>query len=281
MRKPREKVPYRKPSKRNPMLDIPTEAARRAKVLAAEREADSRLRTALDNPTNARGKPVAAHLLKKIAAECLITREGSNHNRAFDFATKAFMQKLNYQWGCAPSISALWKTFLSLVAEVDPDCAAGFAKNYASAFRWCLAGHVHRLDMERDALPNSIVVVEIWKTRTGDIAVGIQRDGRRRLIPTDQPPDIPMIIFAGSKIHHFPASQDLKRIEKMVKEIGERRLFAELESGRFKFSARPVALVDEDAVLNVARPADDDLAAIRQALSILSFIQRRRAKPNP
>ncbi len=135
--------------------------------------------------------------------------------------------------------------------------------------------------MERDALPNSIAVVEIWKTRTGDIAVGIQRDGRRRLIPTDQPPDIPMIIFAGSKIHHFIASQDLKRIEKMVKEIGERRLFAELESGRFKFSARPVALVDEDAVLNVARPADDDLAAIRQALSILSFIQRRRAKPNP
>ena len=123
MKKPQKKVAYLKPGKRNPMQDIQTNAARRAKVLAAARQAESRLRTALNHPTNPNGKPVAAHLVTKIAAERLQSWDGSNHNSNFDFAAMIFLEKLEYQPGCTTSISTLWKTFLKLVEDADLDCA--------------------------------------------------------------------------------------------------------------------------------------------------------------
>jgi hypothetical protein len=59
MKDPRKKVPYTKPSKRNPLKDIPSDAARRAKHREAEKEAETELRKALGNPTDANGQRLA------------------------------------------------------------------------------------------------------------------------------------------------------------------------------------------------------------------------------
>jgi len=274
MKQKRKKVPYSKPGKRSLFKDIFTDAGRRAMNRAAEKEAEISLRTALKNPTDPKGKPVAAHLVKKIAAERLTTQAGSNLDLDFDFATNVFLSKLKYQWGCAPDISTLWKSFLGLVEEADPDHAAEFAKHYASAFRWSVAGHVHRLDLEYHERPEAIVTVEIWRKNKKYFSVGVQRNGTRRMMDSDRPPEHPMILFAGTKIHPFIAPKDFR----MAQEMGGKRFLAALRSGKFKFSPRPEILVDQDSVLNIAPPTDEDLPEIRLMVRALGFRPKYRAR---
>jgi len=265
MKPPRKKVPYKKSSKRNPMLDISTVAGRRAKNRASEKNAEQRLRAALKNPTDCKGQPVTGHLLKTIAAERLSIVDGSSPASVFDHATRKFFSALKYSWGCVPIISSLWKTFLDLVESGDADIASEFAKNYASAFRWCVTGHIHRLGIEYENQAHAIVMVEIWKNKTGYYSVGVQRNGERRIMPSDFPPECPMIVFAGTQIPHFIAPQDLERIRRM----GTKRFLAESQSGKFKFSPRPLALITEDTLLNVAAPTETDLDQIRQEIGFL------------
>jgi len=276
MKKPRKRVPYYKPSKRSLMKDIFTDAGRRALNRAAEKEAENCLRAALDNPTDTKGKPIAAHLLKKIAAERLVTSEGSDPIVDFYYATEAFISKVRYRWGCGLSISSLWRTFLRLVQEADPRKAAEFAKHYDSAFRWYVAGHMHRLHMEYEERPDAIVKVEIWHKRNECFFVGVQRDGDRRMMPSDCPPEFPILLFAGAKMHHFIAPKDLVRIKRM----GSKRFLAALKSGKIKFSQRPEALLDQDTLLNITPPTDDDLPEIRRSLSGLSFKSKSRWRPS-
>jgi hypothetical protein len=265
MDKPDNKVPYRQPGKRNPVKDVLTDAGRRAMNRAAEKEAEISLRTSLENPTDAKGKPVAGHVVKKIAAERLLTLAGSNLDFDFHFAAGAFVSKLKYQWGCATSVSDLWKTFLELIQAAELDQAVEFAKRYASAFRWVVAGHVHRLALQYQERPNAIVTIEVWQKKKQIFHVGVQRDGKRRMIPLDRSPEHPTIVFAGSKIHQFIALKDFIRIMGR----GNKRIEAALKSGISKFSFPPEALVDEDIALNVSPPKDEDLAKIRRMFSAL------------
>src|ERR1043166_662087 len=105
MKKDKQKVAYHKESKRNVMNDVLTEAGRRAKNRAAEKEAEGRLRRALENPTDTNGKPIAGHLLKRIAAERLVTSIGPCSAGTFDYAARIFLAELKYLWGCYTPVS--------------------------------------------------------------------------------------------------------------------------------------------------------------------------------
>ena len=162
-----------------------------------------------------------------LAAERLVNWADSNPVLAFDYASNAFASTLRYQWGCATYISKLWNIFRKLVEVAAPDQAVEFAKQYASAFRWVVAGHVHRLNLEYEQRPEAILAVEFWRKKKERFLVGVQRDGNRRMMPPDRTPENPMIAFAGTKMPHFIAPSDFKTIKKM----GSKRFLAALESG--------------------------------------------------
>lgn len=279
MKKSRQKVPHLEAGKRNPMQDICTAAGRTAKHREFDMGADQQLRAALNHPTDLNGQPLVGHRLKTIAAERLVTVDSSSSTSVFDSAASLFLGAMKYSCGCAPSISSLWKSFLGLVEAGSPDTAMDFARSYATAFRWCVAGHIHRLADEHQRQPHSIVMVEIWENTGGRYSVGVQNNGERRMMPTDRPPESPMIVFAGTKVPHFIAPQDLQRMRRM----GSKQLREELESGKFKFSPRPLALKTEDTLLNVAAPTEIDLGKIRPVIgSLLATIHyrpKRHAKP--
>lgn len=186
---------------------------------------------------------------------------------------------MKYSWGCAPSISSLWKTFLDLVEAGNPDTAMEFARSFAAAFRWCVAGHTHRLGNEHQRQPHAIAMIEIWENKTGCYCVGVQGNGERRIMPSDRPPESPMIVSAGTKIPHFIAPQDLQRLRRM----GSKQLLEEVESGKFKLSPRPSVLITEDTLLNVAAPTEIDLDKIRPVigslLATMHYKTKRHAKP--
>ena len=271
MKTPQKKDTYVKVGKRNAMTDILTDAGRRAKNRAAEKEAEERLRNALQNPTDSKGKPVAAHELTRMAAE-RVTTSGSDSRGKFGFASRIFLSHLKYQWGSAPSVSELWKLFLSLARKVDSESASDFAKNYEFAFRWCLAGHLNRIESEYLQRPEAIVMVEIYEDKAGVFSVARLQDGSRRVMLKDAPPEQPMIAFAGSRIHSFLAPRDLKKL----RQLGAKAALAALESGRFKFSERPLEILDEDMVLNVARPTPDSLAKIQRDFCFLTFLRNQK-----
>jgi len=275
MKKPRERVPYTKPSKRNPMQDIHTDAARRAKLLAAEKDADARLRSALGNPTDKRGKPVAGHIVRTMAASHLVSSAGQSVADDFVFAAGMFLSKLKYQLAYAVSVSSLWKTFLDLVEAADAHFAREIAYGYESAFRWYVAGCVQRIDSEYDRLPDAIVSFEIWNNKGQRKFIAVQQDGVRRVYPPDKFPEPPMLLRAGTKVHEFIAVKDLKQ----MRQIGFKRFCAEIRSGKRKLSPRSLILVHEDTLINVARPNDSDLAEIRRNLTgFFLLLNKRRAR---
>lgn len=275
MKKSRKKVPYTKPSKRNPMVDIDTDAARRAKLLSAEKEAAAKLRAALDDPKNNKGKPVAGHVVMAIAASHLISSAGQSVTDDFGFAVDAFLSKFKYQPASMVSISSLWRTFLDLVQAADAHFAREIAYGYNSAFRWYVAGFLHRIKSEYDRLPNAIVTVEIWDIKGQFKHIAVQRDGVRRLLPPDKFPEPPMLLQAGTEVHEFIAVNDLKLMSK----IGFKRFFAEIKSGKRKLTPRSLKLLHEDTLINVACPPDSDLVEIRRYLtSWFSLVNKRCAR---
>jgi hypothetical protein len=270
MKKPRKKVPYKKPSKRNPVLDIQSDAGRRAKNRVAEKTSDNELRAALAYPKDGKGKPIAGHLVKTLAANQLRANPGTSHALDFEFAVEQFLSKLTYQrWGYATTISSLWKTFLKLIGETDPENVRQVAQTRERDFRFCVVGHVHRLNLEYDRLPYAIEVIEIWRGRKGVTQIGVQRDGQRRVIPHDQPPEPPMVWHAGGSVSVFIAPEDLKRMRKM----GYDRFVAAYKAGKIELSPRPLELLTEDTVMNVAPPTAADLVELRKNLAMI-FMSR-------
>ena len=274
MKKSCKKVPYNKQSKRNPMLDIQSDAGRRAKNRVAEKKSDNELRAALAYPKDGKGKPIAGHLVKTLAANQLRANPGKSHALDFEFALEEFLSKLTYQrWGYATTISSLWRTFLELIEETDPENVRQVAETRERDFRFCVLGHVHRLNLEYDRLPYALEAIEIWRGRKGITQIGVQRDGQRRVIPHDEPPEPPMVWHAGSKISVFIAPRDLERMRKM----GCDRFVAAYKAGKIELSPRPLALLTEDTILNVAPPAAADLVEVRNNLAMI--VRSRGYKP--
>lgn len=265
MKSPRKKVAYRKQGKRNPMLDIATPAGRRAKNLAANKEADMRLSDALGRPCKLDGQPLSGHLLKTIAASRLTARNGSRSGDAFEYAAQDFFRHLKYSWGLCTAVRDVWQSFIEVVASVDKGMASQFLRDNEAAFRWCLTGHVHRMQLEYEKEPQAIQKVEIWSGDTGNISIGVQNDGERRVMPHDRPPEHPALVAAGTTIHHFIAPEDLKTMHK----IGHERFLKEIESGKRSSRPRPPFLVTEDAVLNVAFPDEVELTKVRRDIEFI------------
>src|SRR6266508_416380 len=94
MKKLRKKVAYRTASKRNLMMDILTDAGRRAKHRAAEKLAEAELRAALDYPRDEKGKPIAGHIVKTIAASFIHPSSGIDRAIDFEFAAGQFLRRL-------------------------------------------------------------------------------------------------------------------------------------------------------------------------------------------
>lgn len=253
------------------MLDIATPAGRRAKNLAANKEADLRLSDALGRPCKLNGQPLSGHLLKTIAASRLTARDGTSYVNLFEYAAQDFFRYLKYSWGLSPTVHGIWQSFIDVVASVDKEMASEFLRNYQAAFRWCLIGHVQRMGIEHGALPDSIQKVEIWRGKRETVAVGVQNDGERRILPKDRPSEQPTLVSAGCTINQFIAPKDLETMRK----IGHERFLEELKSG--KRSSRPAVLVTEEALLNVAVPDEAELAAIRRDIQIV--VDMRDYKP--
>jgi|GEM_PF-3385802 len=275
MKKAHKKVPYHKEGKRNPMLDISTAAGRRAKNRVAEKTSENELRAALAYPKDGKGKPIASHLVKKIAASQLRSNPGISYAIELEFALDQFLSKLTYQrWGYATTISSLWKSFLKVIGESDPENVRHVAENHKRDFRFCVVGHVHRLNLEYARLPHAIAMVEIWKGKKGRTQIGVQRDGQRRIIPRDQTPEPPMVWHAGTSVPAFIAPVDLKRMHKM----GTKRFIAAYESGKIELSLRLDELLTEDTLLNVAPPTPADINAIRKLFTFNTRLRRHMAK---
>jgi hypothetical protein len=275
MKTPRKKVPYSKPSKRNPMQDIHTDAARRAKILAAEKEADTKLRSVLGNPTDKKGRPVAGHIVRAIAASHLVSSAVQSVAYDFGFAADTFLRKLTYHPAYMVRVSSLWKVFLNLLETADANFAREIARGYESAFNWYVVGCLQRIHAEYDRLPNAIVTVEIWDFKGQYKQIAVQRDGHRRELQRDAPPDPPMLLRAGAEVREFIAANDLKR----MRQIGFKRFFTEIESGQRHHSPRSLQLLHEDTLINVAPPTEPELAEIRRFLtSWCSLLNKRRAR---
>ena len=276
-KRPRKEVPYRAVGKRNPTKDISTAAGRRAKHRASDKKADQWLRAAIKNPTDSKGQLLAGHIVKTIAAERLIAVDGSCEASVFDYAVKHFLGTLKYSWGCSPRIASLWKSFLQLVETGNAEIARQFTRNYATAFRWCVAGHIHRLDTEYGNLPDAIVMVETWKIKNRHFFVGVQQDGKRCIMPSNPLPENPMLVYSGTTVPTFVAPQDWKRI----KQFGFKRVLAQLKSGKFKPSPPTSELIVEDTLLNVAAPSEADLDKIRGEINFLVTHLHYKPKRKP
>lgn len=136
-------------------------------------------------------------------------------------------------------------------------------------------GHVQRLKLEYERLPYAFKVIEIWKSKDGNVQIGVQNDGKRRVIPFDQPPEPPMLWRAGAKVSHWIAPEDLKRMKKM----GHKQFLANLDSGKIKLLPRPIELLTEDTFLNVAPPTPADLIEISKNLPFMIGLARFQPKP--
>lgn len=257
------------------MQDIHTDAARRAKILAAEKEADTKLRSALGNPTDKKGRPVAGHIVRAIAASHLVSSAVQSVAYDFGFAADTFLCKLTYHPAYMMHVSSLWKVFLNLLETADANFAREIARGYESAFNWYVVGCLQRIHAEYDHLPDAIVTVEIWDFKGQYKHIAVQRDGNRRELQRDAPPDPPMLLRAGTEVHEFIAANDLKR----MRQIGFERFFAEIKSGKHKLSPRTLRLLHEDTLINVALPTASDLTEIRRYLkSFFSLLNKRRAR---
>jgi hypothetical protein len=274
MKPSRNKVAYKKPSKRSPLVDIPTDAARRAKVLEAEKHAKSRLRVALGNPTDSRGKPVAGHVVTKIAADQLLATSDGSTVLDFEYLAHKFMSGLSYRHGFSIPVAGLWNTFIRQVEAGDADFAVTIARGFETAFRWYLAGYIHLIESDYAKLPHSIEMIEIWDGIKGHRLVAVQRDGNRRALERDQAPEHPALIRAGTKIYEFVARQDLR----LMKQIGNAKFLAELKTGKRALSPRALILMTEDTLINIQPPSPASLEAFRQQVASCCSLNKRWLK---
>jgi hypothetical protein len=272
MKKSRKKVAYTQQSKRDLMRDIHTDAGRRAKILAAEKEANERLRSAVGNPIGKSGKPVARYVVQTIAAEHLLCSPGHSAADDFTFAADRFLRKLTYRPAYLLSIPRLWKLFLVLLDTANSNFASEIARGYESPFRWLVAGCVQRIDSEYHLLPNAIVNIEILKFKEKRKLIAVLRDGKRREIQPDEPPAPPLLLRAGTQVHEFVAPKDLAG----MRQIGSARFLAEIKSGKRKLSPRPLKLLHEDTLINVAPPTGPDLVEICRDLKSWFLLLNKR-----
>src|SRR5580698_2734100 len=104
-----KKVPYTQPSKRNLMQDIRTVAGRRAKARSVEKMASNKLRAALGNPIDKKGKPLPGHIVTTMAASHIFSSPGQSVVNDFEATADMFLGKLTYLPSSSVSISHLWK----------------------------------------------------------------------------------------------------------------------------------------------------------------------------
>lgn len=255
MKKSRKKVPYSQPSKRNPMVDVPTNAARRAKTLESEKAADARLRAALGNPKDVHGKPVPGHIVSTMAASHLVAVPGLNIADDFTYIANTFLAKLRYQHGCIVSVTALWKSFLHLLDSVDTSFAQKII-NYEIPFRWYTAGYIAKIASEYDLMPSAIATVEIWEDEKGFRQIAVQRDGTRREIrPEDYFPEPPMLFCPGTTVSEGMAAR-----------------------GSFPSSQK---IFYEDSLINVATPEPSEVEEIRKKFSSWSALRSSSQRHKP
>lgn len=248
------------------MKDIFTDAGRTATNRAVGKEAELQLRAALNDPRDEKGRPVALHHVKTLAASAIRASPGTDRESDFEFAAGLFLERLTYKrWGYTTTVSSLWNTFLQLVDEASPDCTRDFARTHMRDFHFCVVGHVQRLNLEYDRLPHALKTIQIWSSKNGNMQVGVQNDGVHRVIPFDEPPAPPMLWRPGSKIPHWIAPEDLKRMRKM----GCENFVDAYKSGKIELSPRPMELLTEPTLLNVAPPTAADLVEIRKTLPFM------------
>ena len=259
MSKRLKKSPYKQSSKRNSMLDIQTNAGRRAKHREAEQQAGTRLREAVGNLVDKKGRPLAGHIIANIAANRLISSPGQSASYDFEASVYLFLSSLSYFPNATVSVSLLWSTFLRLLEEANPNFAREIAGTYKIPFSWYVAGFVHRLRTEYDCRPEAIVTVEIWDDNGKLNHIGVQRDGNRRTIDLNNYPESPTMLRAGSELHMYFAGEDVEQ----MKQIGMKRFVKEIISRKRKLAPRPGGMLHEDNLVNVAMPTESDLAAVR------------------
>ena len=192
--------------------------------------------------------------------------------------TQIFLEKLSYKHGYRVSISRLWKTFIGLIEIADSNFAIEIARGYEPAFRWYLAGYIHLIESEYESQPSAIVMVEIYQGKKGHRCVAVQRDGNRRELLPDEPPEPPMMLRAGTRVNELIALKDLKQIG----QIGFKRFLAEIKAGKRRLSPRSMRLLHEDSLMNVAPHSSPVLAETLQRFkSHFRLVNEWRARKGP
>lgn len=261
MKKARKKVPYTKASKRNVMRDVRTDAGRRAKARSADKAAIEKLRAVLGHPADKKGKPLAGHLVKTLAAGRLASSVGQNVEYDFRAAVEMFLGGLKYLPGFSVSVDFLWKTLIGTLEKADAQFMREVVNDYQTVFRWYVAGYVHRIKGEYDRLPGAIVAVEVWTTKKKQRRlVAVQRDGNRREFQQKDWPESPTLLRAGTEFQPALAASDVDKIRR----IGAKRFLREIVSKKRKLTPPASGPLHEDMLVNVAMPTEAELSAIQR-----------------